>query len=159
MKSIDLLNADGLDDSVLGSSFGENTIKLRVKKSDIHGVGLFAETPIMKGTVIMPVIKIDEDGGIAEETEPQYYLNHSESNNVTPFKKNNVIFIKASEDIPKGKEVLGNYNDIHDLGLKTNLLNFKYYPDGYFNEIYKVIKERNPKKNRPEGDLYIIKTT
>ena len=76
---IDLLNADGLDDSLLGIQ--PKPIKLIIKKSAIHGLGLFAGTPIKKGDILMPMIRMNDDELIAKESEPQHYVNHSLSKN------------------------------------------------------------------------------
>ena len=82
--------------------------KIKVKKSDIDGLGVFAEEDIDKDTTYLYAIIKDGSyfGG-----EPIRYLNHSYSPNIKNTKIGDKIYGKTIKNIKKGDELTSNYDD------------------------------------------------
>lgn len=101
--------------------------KLTVKKSSIHGYGVFAAKAIKKGELIEECYMLISKGG--DDVLEDYYFqagkkyamflgfgciyNHSDEPNAD-YKlniKQKVVTIKASENIPKGAEIFVSYGE------------------------------------------------
>ena len=90
--------------------------KFKIKKSNIHGKGLFAEGQVYPVTVIGKLFEEDEDGTI-EQTMFTKYINHSEKFNVQPLLENGEIIFYSTTKINHGEEILMDYAHLHEIGL------------------------------------------
>ena len=88
-----------------------------IKKSAIHGRGLFAAQPILKNTIIgylegkpslddgMYVLWLDDETGFEVSCDLKY-INHSETPNACYYNDKSVVALK---DIKKDEEITHNY--------------------------------------------------
>ena len=76
-----------------------------VKRSELHGVGLFAARGLSAGELIAPAI-IEY-----LRTPAGRYTNHSKNPNSHPVLHNSVIYLEALVDISNGDEITINYRD------------------------------------------------
>ena len=89
---------------------------LTIKKSSVHGLGLFATKRILKGQFIGTTHYISSQGNLLRTPLGGFY-NHSETPNVTArlapssYKQHGMRFIdmKAAKDINPGEELTANY--------------------------------------------------
>ena len=89
---------------------------LTIKKSSVHGLGVFATKRILKGQFIGTTHYISNKGSLLRTPLGGFY-NHSETPNVTAllapssYKQNGMRFIdmKAAKDINPGEEITTNY--------------------------------------------------
>ena len=122
-------------------------VKTTIKESDIHGIGLFADEFIPKGTVIweftegfdvrftdeqlknLPIIQKEyiEKYMWLSKTSGKYchcadngkYCNHSKDNNVQSYYLNEYdeVVSIALKDIEQGEEILDDYNSFDGNGV------------------------------------------
>lgn len=114
------------------------TVKTIVKKSPIHGVGVFADEDIPEGGMIYrwdPKVdlvfkweEVQKMTGKQRETMERYamkegdevhldgdnshFMNHSDNPNMAPFPDNDTWF--ATKDIKKGEEIVCDYSHFDD---------------------------------------------
>tara|TARA_B100001094_G_C17612288_1_gene521814 strand:+ start:176 stop:544 length:369 start_codon:yes stop_codon:yes gene_type:complete len=89
---------------------------LTIKKSSVHGLGVFATKRILKGQFIGTTHYISNKGSLLRTPLGGFY-NHSETPNVTArlapssYKQHGMRFIdmKAAKDISAGEELTANY--------------------------------------------------
>tara|TARA_R100000697_G_scaffold105776_1_gene119809 strand:+ start:95 stop:379 length:285 start_codon:yes stop_codon:yes gene_type:complete len=80
---------------------------LTIKKSKIHGLGLFALTKIDKDhTIGMTHLQVEND---LIRTPLGGFINHSENANCVKKMFNNRYFLKTTKDISKGEELTLRY--------------------------------------------------
>lgn len=100
-----------------------------VAPSKIHGMGVFAKTPINKneeiGKMLNPVYEKDRDpskhyghtsmskvlGTLVEKTMLEMYMNHQVDCNAEIFLRNGKAWLKAIKDIAPGEEITVNYEN------------------------------------------------
>jgi RimJ/RimL family protein N-acetyltransferase len=87
---------------------------LKIEKSDIHHMGVFAQKKIPKGTNIgLAFEKIDNTGNPdidLKRTKLGRYVNHSSSPNLNLVKDDNSYFFITSRDIDKKEELFVDYH-------------------------------------------------
>jgi hypothetical protein len=95
--------------------------EVNVKKSNIHGKGLFAEEPIRAGEIIgLSHVKssYSKNGNeyITSNATPILgaYHNHSEDTNTESIVEGNKRYLKAIKDIQVGEEITSDYTSIDD---------------------------------------------
>ena len=80
---------------------------LTIKRSKIHGLGIFALVDIEKNhTIGMSHLEVEND---LIRTPLGGFINHSENANCEKKKFNNRWFVKTINDIKKGQELTLNY--------------------------------------------------
>jgi SET domain-containing protein len=80
---------------------------LILKKSDVHGMGLFAKSKILKDTSL-GMSHINIDGKIIRTPLGGFY-NHSETPNCIKYEKDNRFYLKTISDIEEGEELTVKY--------------------------------------------------
>ena len=100
-----------------------------VKKSNIQGVGVFANKSIKKDERIGLAFehKKNKSGFVYPDITPEFgsLINHCEINDTTYLKEdNNKFYIHAKKNIPKGTELTSNYNNAPDT-VDKNVKHFK----------------------------------
>ena len=81
---------------------------LTIKKSDVHGLGLFSLTEIPKDTTIgMTHIEIEND---LIRTPLGGFINHADESNCIKRKHNNKWFLKTDKDIKANQELTLTYD-------------------------------------------------
>lgn len=128
-----------------------NSVIVRVDKSNIHNRGLFANDVIEKGCCFLHSMQLDKNGNIKKQGEPTHYINHSLNRNVNAFLNDDNIYLVANRDIMPNEEILIDYSDYNKLGLKANILDFKNL------ELFNSLKKDIPEMNRPIGFKYKLK--
>lgn len=121
--------------------------KIYLKKSSIHGIGVFASIPVSKGSVIekCPAVKINDAeivtvlkqnkthliNHLHQSNESYFFIqgygslyNHSNKPNAEltqPSPEANLFYIRAISPILRGEEILINYGDAwqNEHGAKT----------------------------------------
>jgi hypothetical protein len=78
---------------------------VEVKKSALHGMGLFTTKAFRRGDVICPG-RLD-----GKRTPAGRFINHAAIRNAMPVKMDDDIFAVAATDLSAGEEVLINYRD------------------------------------------------
>ncbi len=106
-------------------------MKVEVKQSLIHGMGVFASKDIARGEVVLRVDDsriVDDDNPVREDLgespdhcdclyggttilmgEPERYINQSCDPNVFVYSVNRIRFVLAMRDIPAGEEIAYDY--------------------------------------------------
>lgn len=128
-----------------------NSVIVRVDKSNIHNRGLFANDVIKKGCCFLHSMQLDKNGNIKKQAEPTHYINHSINRNVSAFLNDDNIYLTAIRDIYPNEEIVIDYSDYNKLGLKANILDFKNL------ELFNNLKSDIPEMNRPIGFKYKLK--
>jgi hypothetical protein len=78
---------------------------VELKKSPVHGLGMFATRHFFAGEVICPG-RLD-----GKRTPAGRYINHSHDANVMPYKFGDDLYVIALKDVGVGNELLINYRD------------------------------------------------
>ena len=129
-----------------------NSVIVRVDKSNIHNRGLFANDIIEKGCCFLHSMQLDKNGNILKQGEPTHYINHSLNRNVNALLlDDDNIYLVANRDIMPNEEILIDYSDYNKLGLRANILDFKNL------ELFNSLKKDIPEMNRPIGFKYKLK--
>ena len=88
----------------------ESRKKYTIKKSPIHGVGVFSTTPIAKDEIIECAIIMNDDNFVIT---PKFgvFINHSNKiDNADLILIDNAYYVKATKFIPINTEILVNYD-------------------------------------------------
>ena len=129
-----------------------NSVIVKVGKSNIHNRGLFADGLIEKGCCFLHSMQLDKNGNILKQGEPTHYINHSLNRNVNALLLgDDNIYLIANRDIMPNEEILIDYSDYNKLGLRANILDFKNL------ELFNSLKKDIPEMNRPIGFKYKLK--
>jgi SET domain-containing protein len=93
---------------------------IEIKKSNIHGHGIFLTENSCCNTIIFPCFfrkskDIDDKFSNYSQTLCARYCNHSDEPNVKLIKTNTVIIAKQIKDMKLGDEILANYKELIDM--------------------------------------------
>jgi len=91
---------------VICDSLGSPENPLYVRKSEIHGNGLFASEPIIEGTMILVAFR--ESGKFNEMAGK---INHQDSPNAAPYLEGTRVIVRAITDIEPDTEITVDYSD------------------------------------------------
>jgi len=95
-----------------------NNIKYQIRKSPIHGNGIFPTMPLRIGYKLGIAMSLIHNASIWSDetvirTDLGRYMNHSDNPNVTVSKVGKHIIYIVSKNVTSNDELLVNYNDFN----------------------------------------------
>jgi hypothetical protein len=99
---------------------------IKVKKSEIHGVGLFSVKTYKPKEKIYPVFALDKEINKYLPIKCSIYVNHKNESNCDVVLIDDVIWMVAKETIKPNTELTSNYRDLKTLNVDLTHLNIDY---------------------------------
>ena len=127
----------------------DKTYPLSIKNSDIHGVGLFTDVPIIKNSIICPA-RVS-----AFRTPAGRYMNHSSRPNTYMEISGNKINVISSIDIRKDDELTTNYFLNNNLE-NTNKQEEKLCQEVKVHTARRLVGQKRKKRNNNQSPIRLF---